>query len=729
MANPRSSLKAGRRRGHPLHPIAAACLLGVTGQALAQSAAPAEPTLKPVTVDARSAAATAEVTGFGDMPLSRSPFSAAVVDSQAIVETGSRRLADLYRLDASISDAYNAPGYWDFASVRGYVLHSRDNYRRDGLPMSSETTLPLENIERIEILKGTSGIQAGTSAPGGLIQSVVKRPTEKALRTLRLETTHRGGLLAHLDLGGRFGEERRFGYRLNLAGEEIRGYATGTDGRRHLLALAMDWRVTSDTLVEAEFQTSQRRQPSVPGLSLVGHALPAPNPYLNINSQPWSQPNRFDNLSGSVRIEQALAGGWRWQGQIGTQRLRSDDRLAYPFGCWDAGSETYYADRYCPNGDFDLYDYRSENERRTTEAAQLRLSGTVETGAVKHQLSFGWLGSRYVERGQPQADNNAAVGTGNLFTLPTLPADPTYGDPYTQLTERSQELYAYDVIQWTQNFQTWLGLRHTRLHRESVRTDGSRATDYQRSFSTPWLAATYQLEPSALLHASWGQGVESEVAPGRSRYTNAGQPLPALKSRQIEVGLKGDDGHRRWHATLFDISRPLWGDAGSCDLPGTCTRQIDGEQRHRGVEIGAGLTHAAWSIDGALSLLHARRVGAAIDPSLNGQKPTNVPDWILRLGVRHRVEAVPGLTLRGLLSAEGPRNVVPDGSVRLPTWMRVDAGASYETQRFGSRMLWTVSVDNLFDRRFFQESPYAFGHIYLYPGAPRTWRVGLQAWF
>ena len=178
MANPRSSLKAGRRRGHPLHPIAAACLLGVTGQALAQSAAPAEPTLKPVTVDARSAAATAEVTGFGDMPLSRSPFSAAVVDSQAIVETGSRRLADLYRLDASISDAYNAPGYWDFASVRGYVLHSRDNYRRDGLPMSSETTLPLENIERIEILKGPASALYGSEGVGGVVQVFLRKGRE-----------------------------------------------------------------------------------------------------------------------------------------------------------------------------------------------------------------------------------------------------------------------------------------------------------------------------------------------------------------------------------------------------------------------------------------------------------------------------------------------------------------------------------------------------------------------
>jgi iron complex outermembrane receptor protein len=36
-------------------------------------------------------------------------------------------------------------------------------------------------------------------------------------------------------------------------------------------------------------------------------------------------------------------------------------------------------------------------------------------------------------------------------------------------------------------------------------------------------------------------------------------------------------------------------------------------------------------------------------------------------------------------------------------------------------------VDNASDRRAWQESPYQFSHVYLYPMAPRTWRLSLQA--
>jgi hypothetical protein len=137
----------------------------------------ADASLKPVTVSERTAAPQADVTGFADIPLARSPFAATVVNSQTIEEIGALRLSDLFTLDASLSDAYNAVGYWDFVTIRGFVIDQTYNYRRDGLPISAETSIALENKERVEFLKGTSGIQAGTSAPGGLVNFVVKRPT------------------------------------------------------------------------------------------------------------------------------------------------------------------------------------------------------------------------------------------------------------------------------------------------------------------------------------------------------------------------------------------------------------------------------------------------------------------------------------------------------------------------------------------------------------------------
>lgn len=701
-------------------------------QTPAQASPPPEAaagTLAPVTVSADQSPPTLSVGGFGDEALVRSPLSARVVPSAVLAERHATRMSDLIQTDASATDAYNAIGYWDYVTLRGFVLEASSNYRRDGLPISAEGALGLENRDSIELLKGTSGIQAGISAPGGLVNHVVKRPTAKPVRNIRLDVNDHGNRLAHVDIGHRFGADQAWGYRLNVAAEDLSSATPGADGSRHLAALAMDWRMAPGRLLEVELEHTRRRQPGVPGLSLLGGRLPAPDPFINLNRQSWSQPGVMAGLTGSIRYEHALSNRWSFNAHAGSQRLTADDFLAYPFGCYDAGTDVYYADRYCPNGDVDLYDYRSLNERRQTGAVQLQLKGLVETGALTHHVGLGVMRSRFTERGQPQADNNAAAGTGNVFSLPQVPANPLFTDPYTLRTDTATEWFAHDRIVWSPNFSTWLGLRHSRIGRDSVRTDGSRATSYAQSFNTPWLALAWQWTPADLLYASTGQGVETAVAPGRSRYTNAGQPLAPLKSRQWELGWKRAVPNGQFSATLFSISRPRSGDAGTCDVANSCTLQRDGEDLHRGVELAGERRLGAWTVDGSAMWLNAERRNGRINPALNGLRPTNVPEWVVRAGVRYAVSAVPGLSLEGRVSHEGRRAIVPDGSLMLPSWTRVDAAVALQSRVAGQPATWRLSVLNAANRRYFKESPFMYGHVYLFPAAPRTVHLSLDVGF
>ena len=266
-----------------------------------------------------------------------------------------------------MGDAYNAVGYWDSLTVRGFVLDQRYNYRRDGLPISAETAIPLENKESIEILKGTSGLQAGTSTPGGLVNHVVKRPLARPLRSALLQWRSAGSLLAAVDLSQRFGGDDAFGLRINAAAERLRPQLRDAEGSRSMLALAGDWRSGNGGLLEAEVERSRQRQPSQPGFSLLGdRGVPPPSdPRINLNNQPWSLPVVFDATTASLRYTQLLDNDWRLQVHGMTQRLRTDDRLAFPFGC---GKEGNY-DRYCSDGSFDYYAFRSDGERRNARRA------------------------------------------------------------------------------------------------------------------------------------------------------------------------------------------------------------------------------------------------------------------------------------------------------------------------------------------------------------------------
>ena len=737
----RSSTQQKSRRRWRSAPVSQALTLATlflmaSATAQAQTATPdaqatqaTQTTLPAITVSDQTTPVQADVSGFGDVPLRELPITATVIDSKQIQDSGARRLADLTKFDSSVTDAYNAAGYWDYLTVRGFVLDNRFNYRRDGLPISAETSIPLDNKERVEILHGTSGIQAGTSSPGGLVNYVVKRPTAQDLREVRIETTSRGSVLGAVDLGGRFGDDKQFGYRLNAVNENLKPLTYNLDGNRNLFSLAADWRITPDSLFEAEIEYSHKAQPSQNGYSLLGNVLPqVPNPRLNLNNQPWSQPSVFDALTGSLRFTQAINADWRWTAQIGQQRLKSDDRLAYAFGCSTEGNY----DRYCSDGTFDFYDFRSENERRKQTAGQVNLRGNVMTGSIKHELGFGVLQSRVRNRFENQAYNY--VGIGNVFGTAVVPANPTMALPNTNRDERSTEYTVQDAIRWNDKFTTWLGARYTRFDRSSILTDGTQAAQYNQSVTTPWIAASYLFTPGLIGYASFGKGTESALVPNKplvyeageavAGYTNAGQALPVLKSRQWEIGFKSGDASFNWQAAYFDISRPMTNIDG-CSQP--CTGAYDGRAVHRGLEANAQWITGLWRFGGGVTLIDAKRRDSTLDPATNGQHPTNVPDQVVRAQVGYQIAAVPGLGAQLLMSHEGCRNVLPDGSIQLPSWTRFDATLHYDTELNNVKTSWTVGVENLFDRRYWKESPYQFGHVYLFSGAPRTLRLAFTA--
>lgn len=694
--------------------IASALALLAVGSAHAQS-------LSEITI---TDSAPSQVSGFGEVPLSKAPFSAVTIDQQTLQDIGAQRLSDALRLDASVADSYNSPAYWDSLSVRGYTLDNRYNYRREGLPISAETMIPMDNKERIELFKGTSGIQAGTSAPGGLVNYVVKRPPSAKDETIRSVSASYGGGQSSsigLDLGSRFGQDQALGYRFNAAYEDLNPYIQNTKGHRQLLALAMDWRITPDSRLEWEIERSERQQLGVNGYSLWEGATglpPVVDSKTNLTRQAWSVPAFFGATTGSIRFKQALGQGWLWSTQYGAQHLRTDDRLSFGFGC-GGNCDRFYAD-----GSFDIYDYRSDNERRLTEAVQTSLYGQSQLAGLIHHLTFSAARSRQLDRLQAtQLYSYAGTSAANGTPVPVQVLDQTYAN--VNRSEYSTELSLTDRIELSAKTSAWFGLRHTQSDRSTVSLDAANPNPQQQNtgFTTPWLALSHQYSNGSTAYASYGEGVELFAAPNNANYANAGQFLGVQRSKQVELGAKGKVGNTlSWNTALFHIERPA-----AYDLAGE--RVVDGTQTHKGLDAGLQWRQQQWLIAGQAQWLDARLSGAGLNTALNGSKPLNVPALTLRALAQYRFADVPGLRTSLRLSHEGPRSVTEDGSIHLPSWTTLDFAAHYDTRIGGTRTQWTLAVDNLADRHYWRESPKQFGHYYLYPGAPRTLRLGVKASF
>jgi len=710
------SRRSTERRTFRASHIASAITLLILGSAHAQS-------LTEITI---TDTAPSQVSGFGDVPLGKAPFSAVTIDQQTLQDIGAQRVSDALRLDASVADSYNSPAYWDSLSVRGYTLDNRYNYRREGLPISAETMIPMDNKERIELFKGTSGIQAGTSAPGGLVNYVVKRPPSAKNETIRAVSASYGpgqSSSTGLDLGGRFGQDQSLGYRFNAAYENLNPYIQNTEGHRKLFALAMDWRISPDTKLEWEIERSERQQFGVNGYSLLGDTLPAPvDGTRNLTRQAWSVPALFEGTTGSIRLKHNLDGGWLWTTQYGGQRLKTNDRLTFGYGC---GFTDFT--RFCQDGSFALYDFRSENEHRLSDALQTSLSGQAQWGASLHHFSVTLLRQRQLDRLPPNQAFAYISNPGQVNTEFSSQANPDFSGFNTNRSEYSSELVVQDRIQLTNDLSVWAGLRHVALDRASERTEVANLNPkrFKNHATSPWLAVSKTMA-NWTGYISHGEGLEQFAVPNSTStyWVNAGELLGVGKSRQTEIGLKSPTAATgaQGHVTLFKIVRPLAYDDGNG------SRLLEGQQTHQGVQWGGRWTDRQWMLDAQAQWLHARTEGTTL-PALNGKKPVNVPALTLRALAQYRFADVPGLRTSLRLSHEGARRVTEDGSINLPSWTTLDFAAHYDTRIEGTRTQWTLAIDNLADRHYWRESPKQFGHYYLYPGAPRTLRMGVKASF
>lgn len=661
------------------------------------------------------------VGGYPGVPIGQLPLQLSLTGAGQMQDLGVRRLSDIKKGDASIADSYNTEGYWDFLSVRGFVLDNRFDYRREGLPISAETSMALDNKAGIEVLKGTSGFQSGIGSPGGLVNLVVKRPTDTAIREVFVGWLQNANVLVSADLGDRFGEGRALGVRVNAAYENIDPRVRAAKGSRHLLALALDWRLAPDKLLEAELESARRSQPVVPGFSLLGSRVPAPgDATINMNNQPWSQASSYDATMGTLRWTQRLDARWKWTAHAGSQQLKNDERTAYPLTCL---AERRF-DRYCSDGSFDLYDYRHLDQKRRTDALDLALVGSLEGGRWQHRLSLGLQFSESRTALQRQAFNYA--GTGNIDgTLVVQPAPATVFESANR-NLRSREVNLREATTFNRQTTLWAGLRHRRQGVARALTDGTGAAGFSQSYTSPWLALSHRFDPANMVYASWGGGYEFDQVPDLPRYINRGQLLRARRSQQFEIGAKGQLGFGHWSTTLFDIERPVSGDIGSCLRPDSCTLVHDGSARHSGLETAMNATYGNWGLAASMLALRARRDGSA-DASLNGRRPANVPALSVKLQLKHRINAVPGLDLLAAGRYEGARMVLPDNSLSIPAVKVIDLALSYAHDGAGRRLVWRAGVDNLLNRRQWRESPYVYGHAYLFPQPARNLSLSLQA--
>ena len=683
--------------------------------------------LATVRVQAKTTTKDTASSSFGSGDWKNTPASVSVLDRSLLDQRIVRTLSELAHNDASLGDSYAPVGYYQNIAIRGFALDTATGYRFNGLSIAGEQRLALENVQQVEILKGEAGLAAGVIAPGGVINYVGKRPAD--VRNVTLGTDSEGSRYVAVDVGHWL--TPRIGLRFNAAWDDSNSYIEHADGRRNFYSLASDWLIGEHGKLEvdASYQTSAQRSAS--GYQLLGGSVLPRNVDREkmLGYQAWQQPVGIASSNFTAVHTHDFSTAWQSRVSASYSRSVIDDNVAFAYGCyyaescWDGSVPGNY---FAPNGDYDIYDYRSPDDTRRNRQLRAELRGQFSTGSVTHQLTFG---ADYFDRSVDKRRNvNEYVGTGNIHDKEVPPFAPSPKEPgpsVRRLHSKQKALFVLDRVSLSDDWQWLAGGRFVQLDERAWDKRGNPERESRVSRFLPQTAVIWSADAQLNVYASYVRGISlGQEAPFWT--SNDGEFLPSVLSRQLEVGTKyAPNDALTLSAALFRISRPFqYAKPDASDAGYTFVEE--GRQTHTGLELGArGHITERLQLTASASVLQARAHDTGT-PAVEGHQLVNVPTTRASLHADYQLPFASGLSLTGGWRYASANVATVDGRTRAPSYSVVDAGLRFRQQLRGHALDWNLSVDNVFNRFYWRDTGSSSGDYYLFPGAPRQARLSVS---
>lgn len=665
---------------------------------------------------------SASVGGFNEAPLLDTPASITVINAELIKDQQARLLSEVLRNDASVGDSYAPIGYYENFVIRGFSLNAASSYKINGRTITGEQNVALENKQQVEVLKGLAGLQSGISEPSGVINYVTKRPED--VRSVTVSTDDRGSGYIATDVGGWFGSEQQFGLRANVAHEDLNSYVEHANGQRDFVSLAFDWNISPDAVLQLDAEYQNKQQRSVPGYQLLG-GTEVPHdasPKKLLGHQSGSHQVGIDSLNLNGKFEYRFSDQWKGSLSAAHSKVVIDDYSSFAWG----GATTGMGNYFTPDGNYDIYDYRSPDDTRRDDEVQAAMTGLFDTGSLGHELTFGTSAFRRVI--DKRKSVNEYIGSGNINEdAPTFkPTDEPLNPSHRNLDSRQYGLFVTDRIRFNEQWQTIIGGREVRLDEKAFdEKTGSENRHTQQYVFLPQASLIYKPVENISLYTSYSKGLSlGGTAPWIAN--NSGDTLAPTVSRQIEAGVKYDWRRISFAAAVFQ-TRQAYQYAKPEGVEFIYVQQ--GEQKNTGLELSAN----GWATDRlqiATSVAAIRaRVNNSGTPDYEGHQALNVPKLRASLYADYALPWMNGLAVLGGVQYSAKKYADRTGNVQVGDYAVVNVGSRYTTKIDGYETVFRLSVDNLFDKRYWRDAGEYLGDDYLFQGAPLTARLSASVNF
>lgn len=616
--------------------------------------APAGNTLPVVTVTGAAAASTTEGTRSyttGSMSTATrlglsmrdTPQAVTVITRERIQDQGLATVNDVVQTAPGLTFRRFGPERASFFARGMYV----DNIMYDGLPVSLDSSNLSQDLlatdmavyDRVEIVRGATGLAQGAGNPSAAINLVRKRPTKERQVSAGVSAGSWDRYRAELDASGPLSEDGSLRGRAVVATQDYGSYKRGesSNGQTFYAILEKDLAASTTLTLSALHQESRLHGNGFTGLPVARDGGDLGLSRSTSYAYDWEYWDKTTN-SAFVGLDHRLDNGWRMH-------------LSAYYAQADVDMEGHYLSYGYATGNYSQLGARNAHQEKQS-SVNLYANGPFELLGRQHELV---LGASYRNVDFDGNSRQGLVLNSNLNLYDFNPA--AVADPNIPLRDwmdakiTQQSMYATTRLNVADRLKLILGGRLDWYdYNDTVNTypnfnANTPSVSARNRYSvnnhlTKYAGLVYDLNDQHAVYASY----TDIFKPQNYRDAN-NQLLDPVQGRNYEIGLKGEyfDGTLNASAAVFRMDQKNRAfrstDQTQCaNYPTVTCYTAAGEVRSQGVEFELqGAITPNWQVGAGYTVAIARFRQDATASNVGALFDTDTPRHLFKLSTMYRL--------------------------------------------------------------------------------------------
>jgi iron complex outermembrane receptor protein len=542
-------------------------------------------------------------------------------------------------------------------------------------------------VDRIEFVKGPAGFMLANGNPSGFYNIVTKKPTGVTRQSFDFTAGSFNTYRGTADLDGVLTSNGKLQYRLNLVGQSSKSFRPYDFTDRIGVAPVLRYKFDDKNTLTAEYSYQYQRMNAF-GTGYLFSTKGYDDLPRNFTNAPANSPDsKINDHSAYLTFEHKFSDKWKITAQGAYFNYK---QIGY----------SYWINSIKDNGDIDrslgIWDAVNRNK-----FGQAFVNGEVTTGAVIHRILGGVdIGDKYYIADYNQSGSLDPVTPFNIYhpdnkavTLPVFDHETPLSErgKGTVSTEKYQSVYLQDELGF---FNQQLRLTVAGRFTHAITTDPYSGDTESRQV-TPRLGISYSLNDATSFYGVYDQA----FLPQNGNIFGGGKVKP-VTGNNFELGAKRDWFGGKWNTTLsvYRIlkNNQLTADPDKHGDPAANYVIQLGQTKTQGIEFDA-----RGQITTSLNLMFnyaytSSAISKDTDPANIGLAVPGFAKHVSNAWLTYRLQEGGlqglGLSLGYLWQFDRrPWSLAGTGKSDMPNYFRLDAGASYQIQKFSL----AVNVNNL----------------------------------